>query len=127
MTSNQKQQLAWQFLSILGKPDEELVKSIVTDDVVWSFPGVAAISGEAHGVAGIMVGARAIATHQVQVEILRPVYGFNGIAMILHNTGTQRGHDLDAHLAAVFTFREDRIARLETYLSDVAMMEAFFA
>ena len=48
------------------------------------------------------------------------------MAIILHNTGTKDGRILDEHLAAVFTFRGDRISRLDTYLSDVAMAEAFF-
>jgi ketosteroid isomerase-like protein len=47
--------------------------------------------------------------------------------MLLHNTGEANGRVLDEQLAAVFTFRGDKIARLDTYLSDVAMMEDFFA
>jgi hypothetical protein len=34
---------------------------------------------------------------------------------------------LDEHLAAVFSFRGAKISRLDTFLSDVPMAEAFFA
>jgi hypothetical protein len=34
---------------------------------------------------------------------------------------------LHEQVVAVFTFRGDKIARLDTCLSDVAMMETFFA
>jgi uncharacterized protein len=33
---------------------------------------------------------------------------------------------LDERVAAVFAFRGDKIARLDTYLSDVPMADAFF-
>lgn len=127
MTDEDKQQLARTFLSVLGNPNEDVLRSVVADDVVWSFPGAASISGEAHGVAGVMKRAKEIAAHGVHVEIIRTVYGFSGVAMILHNTGARERRVLDEHLAAVFAFRDGRIARLDTYLSDVAMMNAFFA
>jgi hypothetical protein len=73
-----------------------------------------------------MQRARAIAAYGVKVEILRAVFGHAGIALILHNTAAQGGRVLDEHLAAVFSFRGDRIARLDTYLSDVPMAELFF-
>jgi len=127
MTDEYKQELARQFLSVLGNPDEDVLENVVTDDVVWSFPGTASISGEAHGVAGIMKRARAIAAHAVNVEIIRAVYGFHGVAMILHNTGARDRRVLDEYLAAVFAYRDGRIVRLDTYLSDVEMMNVFFA
>jgi uncharacterized protein len=127
MTFDDKQALARQFLSVLGRPDAGVVKSVAVDDVIWSFPGKSRISGEAHGVAGIMERAQVIASYSVKVEIIRPVFGFTGLAMLLHNTGEANGRVLDEQLAAVFTFRGDKIARLDTYLSDVAMMEDFFA
>jgi uncharacterized protein len=127
MTPDDKQALARRFLSVLGHPDAEVVKSVAVDDVVWSFPGASRISGEAHGVEGVMARARVIASYSVKVEIIRPVFGFSGVAMLLHNTGAANGRVLDEQLAAVFAFRGDKIARLDTYLSDVAMMEDFFA
>jgi uncharacterized protein len=127
MTNDEKQLLARKFLSLLGKPDETLLKSVAVDDVIWTFPGSSAISGEMRGVDGIMKRAKAISEHEVKVEIVRAVYGYEGMAMILHNTSTQRGRVLDEHLAAVFAFRGDKISRLDTFLSDVAMAETFFA
>ncbi len=126
MTLDDKQTLARRFLTVLGQTDAEVVRSVAVDDVVWSFPGKNRISGEVHGVKGIMERARVIASYSVKVEIIRPVFGFSGVAMLLHNTGTASGRVLDEQLAAVFTFRGDKIARLDTYLSDVAMMENFF-
>jgi len=79
MTRDAKAQLARRFLSVLSAPDESVVKSATTADMIWSFPGSSVIS----------IG-------------------------------------LEEHLAAVFPFRDDKIARLDTFLSDVPMVEAFF-
>lgn len=92
----------------------------------WTFPGTSRISGEAHGASGVMARAKIIAAHGVNVEIIRPVYGYNGVAVILHNTGAKDGRVLDEHLAAVFAFRGDKIERLDTFLSDAPMVETFF-
>jgi uncharacterized protein len=127
MSTSNKEALARRFLSVLGHPNAEVVKGVSVDDMIWSFPGSASISGEARGVDGIMQRARAIASYGVKVEVLHAVYGFSGLAMILHNTGKNGDRILDEHLAAVFSFRGDKIARLDTYLSDVSMMEIFFA
>jgi uncharacterized protein len=125
-TSN-KEELARRFLSVLGHPNAEVVKGVSVDDMIWSFPGSASISGEARGVDGIMQRARAIASYGVKVEVLHALCGFSGLEMILHNTGKNGDRILDEQLAAVFSFRGDKIARLNTYLSDVSMMEKFFA
>ncbi len=127
MTNDEKQLLARKFLSVLGKPDEAVVRSVAVDDVIWTFPGSSVISGEAHGASEIIKRAKTIAAHAVKVEILHAVYGYEGVAMILHNTSAAGGRVLDEYLAAVFSFRGDRISRLDTFLSDVAMAEAFFA
>jgi uncharacterized protein len=126
MTPDTKQQLARKFLSVLSHPDADVVKSVAVENVVWSFPGTSSISGEAQGVDGIIARGRAISSYGVKVEILRDVYGYSGLAMLLHNSGDRNGRILDEYLAVVFSFRGDRISRLDTYLSDVAMAEDFF-
>jgi uncharacterized protein len=126
MTHDEQQQLARTFLSVLRSPDAEVVRRVAVEDVIWSFPGSSAISGIAQGVEGVMQRARAIAAYGVNVEILRAVFGHAGVALILHNTAARGERVLDEHLAAVFSFRGDQIARLDTYLSDVPMVELFF-
>jgi uncharacterized protein len=54
MSIESREVLARRFLSILGHPDADIIRSVAVDDVVWSFPGASVISGEAHGVEGIM-------------------------------------------------------------------------
>ena len=126
MDDQQKQKLTLKFLSILGKPDADVIREVAVEDVIWSFPGTSQISGEAHGVDAIMKRAHTIASYKVKVEVIRTVYGFSGVSVILHNTGEKNGNILDEHLAAVFAFRGDKIERLDTHLSDVPMVKSFF-
>jgi hypothetical protein len=75
---------------------------------------------------GVIRRAETIASYGVKVEIIRVVYGFSGVTVILHNTGNRDSRVLDEHVVAVFAFRGDKISCLDTYLSDVAMAEVFF-
>ena len=127
MNNEVKQQAARAFLSVLGKPDAAVLERVVAPGVIWSFPGSSPISGEAHGVEGILKRAKVIAAYAVKVEILHATFSHaGGVSMILHNTGVRSGKVLDEHLCAVFAFEGDRVSRLDTYLSDVPMAEAFF-
>jgi ketosteroid isomerase-like protein len=126
MTDEKKKQLAVTFLSVLSHPDAEVVKSVTVEDFVWSFPGTSQISGEAHGVDGVMKRAQTIASYGVKVETIGTVYGLSGVGAMLHNTGHKNGRSLDEQVVAIFAFRGDRLSRLDTHLSDVGMAEAFF-
>ena len=126
MTADKKRATALTFLSVLTRPDPGTVKSVTTEDFIWSFPGASPISGEAHGVEGVIKRAQTIAAYGVKVETIGTVYGSSGVGVILHNTGNKNGRNLDEQVVAVFAFRGDKLSRLDTHLSDVAMAEAFF-
>jgi hypothetical protein len=50
--------LAKAFLSQLREPNPQQLRTVVTDDVLWTFPGKASISGEAVGVEGVTARAK---------------------------------------------------------------------
>jgi ketosteroid isomerase-like protein len=126
MTEGEKERQGRRFLSLLGNPNEEVLRSVAVEDVTWAFPGTSRISGEAHGIADVMKRATTIAAHGVRVEIIGAVHGLSGVAMVLDNTASRDDRVLDEQVAAVFSFRDDKVSRLDTFLSDVAMAEAFF-
>lgn len=53
MTEAEKKEIAQGFITGLTNRDANLLKSIITDDVVWSLPGKSLMSGEAHSVDAI--------------------------------------------------------------------------
>jgi hypothetical protein len=126
LSDEQKLALASRFLSVWSKPDAKAIKQTSTANVVWSFPGKSAISGEAVGVKAVIARAKVIASSGLHLETVRAVYSRDGIALILHQRATSGQIMFEQHIAAVFIFRGDKIIALDTHLSDVAMADKFF-
>lgn len=98
MSETEKKELAEKFIQGLTHHDEPLLNTILADDIVWSLPGG---TGEAHGVAAILKRAEMLRRHGVKIEIEHIVYGFQDVALHLHNTGERGGRLLDEHLTTV--------------------------
>jgi ketosteroid isomerase-like protein len=127
MTDNERKQLAIAFIEALRAGDVDGFRRIMTDDVIWTLPGTSSVSGVAKGVDGIQKRARAIVNHGANVEIQHVVLGYEGVALLLHNTGSRNGKILNEYLTTVFTLYEGKIARLDTYISDIPMVDAYFS
>jgi uncharacterized protein len=127
MTDEDRIQLATSFIVALRAGDVNGFRAIMTDDVVWTLPGTSLVSGIAKGVEGVLKRARTIVDYGANVEIQHVAVGYEGVALLLHNTGNRNGRILDEYLTTVCTLRNAKIVRLETYISDVAMVNAYFA
>jgi uncharacterized protein len=127
MTDQDRKQLATSFIEALRAGDANGFRSIMTDDVLWTLPGTSVVSGVAKGVEGILTRARHIVEYGVNVEIQHVVLGYEGVGLLLHNTGKRGGRVLDEYLTTVCTLREGKIARLDTYISNIEMVNAYFA
>jgi uncharacterized protein len=127
MTDEERKQIAESFIATVRAGDANAFRAIMTDDVVWSLPGKSTVSGLAQGVAGILKRAESLRKYGVTLEIQRVGLGYEGAALLLHNTGNQSGLILDEYLTTVLAFREGKIARLYTYISDIPMVDAYFS
>jgi uncharacterized protein len=127
ISDSDKKALATSFIEALRSMDVKGFQNIMTDDVVWTLPGSSLVSGVAHGVSGILKRAQAIVDCGVTLEIMHVVLGHEGVALLLHNTGQSNGKVLDEYLTTVCTLRDVKIARLDTYISDIPMVNAYFA
>ena len=127
MTESEKKHLATTFIQSLKARDPVLLASVTHPDVVWSIPGTCLVSGEAKGVDGIIARANNFAKYSLNIEILYVLYGFKDVALSLHNTGTHAGRVLDEHLTTMCHLRDGKIARLDTLISDVQMLNDYFA
>lgn len=70
--------------------------------------------------------AQKIASYGLNFELLHLLVSRENMALSLHNTARREGAVLDEHLATVCQLRDGKIASIETYLSDVPGMNAFF-
>jgi ketosteroid isomerase-like protein len=115
VTNQDRKKLATSFIEALRSGDANGFRTIMTDDVVWTLPGTSQVSGVAKGVEGILKRARTIVAYGTELEVQHVVLGHEGVALLLHNTGNQ------------CTLRDEKIARLDTYISDIEMVNTYFA
>jgi hypothetical protein len=82
------------------------------------------ISGEAHGVDAVIKRSQLITSYGLNFALKHILFGQHGLALSLNNTAWRGTFILDEHL--VCSLREDKICRIETYLSDVDRVDALF-
>jgi ketosteroid isomerase-like protein len=125
--TEQEKKLATSFIAALRAQDIEGFNAIMTDDVGWSLSGSSLVSGLANGIDGILKRARTLIKYGVSIEIQHVVVGYEGVVLLLHNTGSQNGRILDEYLTTVCSLRDGKISRLDTHISDIPMIDAYFA
>jgi ketosteroid isomerase-like protein len=125
-TEFEKDAIAQQFLTALRNRDWELMRSIMTQDIVWSLPGTSLISGEADGVDAVIKRSQLIVSYGLNFGFKHVLFGQHGMALSLNNTAQRGDQILNEQLATVCALRSGKICRIDTYLSDVEMVNAFF-
>jgi ketosteroid isomerase-like protein len=108
--------------SCLITRDWDGLGSLVTPDATWRLPGNNRISGSAP----VVRKAQAISSYGVSFTFEDIVVSAENVALILHNVAERDGRHLDEQVADVCIIRNGLIAGIETYLSDVHGMNAFF-
>ncbi|RRQ86204.1 nuclear transport factor 2 family protein [Streptomyces griseofuscus] len=127
MTRHEVQhQLGKKFHAYLTAGDWEGIRSLLTDDASWTLPGDNTISGTAVGAEAVVERAKKIASYGLDFELLHILVSRENMALSLHNTARRGDVRLDEHLSTVCRLRDNKIANIETYLSDVPGMNAFF-
>jgi ketosteroid isomerase-like protein len=126
VAEEQKNDVAQKFLGGLRNRDWESMHSIMHQDVVWSLPGTSLISGEAQGADAVIKRAQTIVAYGLQVAVKHVQYGLNGVALSLNNTAKRGELIFDEHLVTVCSIRGGKVFRIDTYLHDVEMLNAFF-
>jgi ketosteroid isomerase-like protein len=125
-TDSEKSEIAKKFLTGLRTADRDLLQSIMAHDVVWSLPGASPISGEAKGIDAIHRRAQTIVDHGMKFELKHVLVGLHGVAASLHNTAEHGGLIFDMHLATVMRIQDGKVVALDTYMSDLEMLNRFF-
>ncbi|HBO5665150.1 MULTISPECIES: nuclear transport factor 2 family protein [Pseudomonadota] len=126
-TYETKLALAKQFHAALTRRDWQAIRKLLTDDATWVLPGDNQISGPAVGAEAVVARAELIASFGLNFELKHILVSRDNVALSLHNTARRNDLVLDEHLATVCTLRDGKIAAIETYLSDLPGMNAFFA
>ncbi|MCO6000133.1 nuclear transport factor 2 family protein [Actinoallomurus rhizosphaericola] len=118
--------LGKQFHAALVARDWEAIRSLLQPDATWTLPGDNTISGTAVGADEVVERAKKIAGYGLNFELLHVLVSRENMALSLHNTARREDAVLDEYLSTVCRLRDGKIASIETYLSDVPGMNAFF-
>ena len=127
MTDAQKREIALTFVHSLQQRDPIRLKTVLTDDAVWRLPGNNHISGEAVGADAIVARGQFLGEHGVNFELLHVIFGYEGMGIMLRNTGKCRGKVLDEFLSTIFKLQGEKIHSIDTYITDVPMLNAYAA
>lgn len=127
-------EVAYRFHAALVAKNWSAIRALLTDDAQWTLPGDNTISGTAIGADAVVDRARKIASYGLNFELLHVLVSRDNVALSLHNTAQQGERVLDEYLATVCRLKDGKIAAstypcargIETFLSDVDGMNAFF-
>jgi hypothetical protein len=122
-----KQDLAATFYGALIRKDWAVLRSVMSQGVTWTLPGENQISGTAEGIDAVIARAQLIASYGLSFALQHVLVSRENMALSLHNEARRGDLLLDEHLATVCRIDEGKIAAIETYLSDVDIMNKFFA
>lgn len=126
-TATVQYELATTFHRALTTRDWALMREIMAPEVSWTLPGDNAISDRVTGIDEVIARAELIASYGLTFTLEHVLVSRDNMALGLHNTARRGELVLDEHLATVCTLRDGRIVAIETYLSDLDGMNAFFA
>ncbi|MFD8839506.1 MULTISPECIES: nuclear transport factor 2 family protein [Streptomyces] len=118
--------LGRRFHAALTSAGWSAIRSLLHDDATWTLPGDNTISGTAVGADAVVERAQKIASYGLSFELLHILVSRENMALSLHNTAQRPDAILDEYLSTVCRLRDGKIAEIETYLSDVPGMNAFF-
>jgi len=126
INAQEKTEIGQKFLTALSTQDWDLMKSILSAGIVWSLPGNSLISGEAIGMEAVIKRAKLIVTYEITFTLKHILCGRYGVAISLNNTARRGDLILDEHIATVCQVRDGKIFAIDTYVSDIAMLNDFF-
>lgn len=121
-----KLDLVTQFMGAVKDGNRELMGSLLTEDAVWVFPGNNVLSGIAKGIEAVANKAALIVSYGISIEHTNTLYSLNGLGLALHNQGDRNNLILDEFLLSSVSFKWGKIYSIDTYLSDIPGMNAFF-
>ena len=114
------------FYDTLVAKDWKAMRAILTDDAHWKLPGDNTVSGTAEGADNVVERAQKISGYGLNFELLHILVSKDNAALSLRNTAQQGERILDEYLCTVCYIKDSKIVAIETFLSDVKGMNAFF-
>lgn len=122
-------QLVQQFLGAARSGDSAALGSLITDDFVWHLPGSGRIAGDAHGADAAIARLKTVIGAGVRPQVIDVLEGDGHVAVLQHNVADADadGRQLDVVVVNLFTLRDGRVARQDTFFADQEDADRFWA
>jgi ketosteroid isomerase-like protein len=121
-----KTELVLTAIAAVRAQDLERARPLVHDDVVWHIPGTSSISGDVTGVEAWSEKLQRLLGAGLHPQLLGVLEGDDHVAAVQRNTAEANGASLDVQVVNLFTVRDGRVARLDTFFGDQVAAEAFW-
>ena len=121
-----KTQVVQQALGAVVGGDIAAATAVVADDFVWQIPGSSRISGEVAGVEGWAEKLRTLLGAGLRPQVLAMLEGEEHVAVLQRNVAESGAHSLDIQVVNLFTVREGKVVRLDTFFGDQTAAETFW-
>lgn len=118
--------LAQRALGAVAMGDLELASKLLDEDVVWHVPGRSRIAGDAVGIDAVRERLQRLLTAGISVDLLNTMSAAGQVITVQRNYGAAHGRELDITVLNLLTIRDGRIARMETFPSDLDALERFW-
>ena len=126
MTPDEQIALVQQALVALALGDLDSATKLVANDVVWFVPGRSTIAGEAVGLEQVRSRLQRLIEAGVAVELLNVMSAADQVVTVQRNHGQNEGRTLDITVLNLATIRDGRLARLDTFPSDLEALDRFW-
>ena len=117
ISDEEMRDLADKFLLAIKLRNWELLRTIITKDCVWRWPGDETFSGTAIGADSVIKEISGVAGRVIDIRLKKISFGLNGVALSLHFHTKMTGFETDKELITVCILRGYQIAGINTYLS----------
>ena len=99
---------------------------LVTPDFIWHLPGKSPIAGDVRGAEAWSAKLRSLLHAGLRPDLLAMLEADDHVAVLQRNTAPHGEHSLDVHVVNLFTVREGRLARLDTFFGDQYAVDSFW-
>jgi uncharacterized protein len=127
LTIDQKRALVIQFATAVQAADRAGLEAAANPDITWTVPGASRISGQQHGVDGVLWLAKMFSGFGYQIAVQELTFGVNDIAVEIRGTGNHNGRIIDVAAVNVLKFRDRGVVAVGTHFSDLDSVDAYFA
>jgi ketosteroid isomerase-like protein len=127
LTIDQRRALVNQFATAVQTVDLAGLEAAANPDITWTVPGASHISGQQHGVDGVLWLAKMFSDFGYQIALQGLTFGVNDVAVEIRGTGNHDGKTIDVAAVNVLNFRDGNVVDVGTHFSDIDSVDAYFA